>query len=100
MVTGRSQSIGEVENDRRAEIIKQVHEEVEEMSSISQVEIEAVDNRALLPGRMGKKMNKKKKHCLQVWGRKLNEVSSDGFNTPLLSNQRSSAEIWRREEDV
>lgn len=46
MVTGRSQSIGEVANDRKAEIIKQVHEEVE---------IEAVDNRALLPGRMGKK---------------------------------------------
>lgn len=55
MVTGRSQSIREVENDRKAEIIKQVHEEVEEMRSVSQVEIEAVDNRALLSGRMGKK---------------------------------------------
>ena len=44
----------------------------EEMRTISQLEIEAVDNKALLLGRMEKSEEEKK--CLQVCGWKLSEV--------------------------
>lgn len=71
------------------------------MRSISQVEREAVDNSTLLPERMGEKMNgKKTKYICRLGGRNLNEVSSDGFNLPLLINQESytEGEPWKLKE--